>query len=114
MCLHLLTCGLACVAAYLQVENAAFDREAACAVPGMRGGFFFPDIFIVAELQNWQRPLAPFAGGGFTYTGLKIVTLLCCVLGAAPETLVYEALGRHGGEVTQFSALLVLIVWINS
>ena len=34
MCLHLLTCGLACVAAYLQVENAAFDREAACVVPG--------------------------------------------------------------------------------
>ena len=37
MCLHLLTCGLACVAAYLQVENAAFDREAACVVPGMIG-----------------------------------------------------------------------------
>ena len=42
MCLHLLTCGLACVAACLQVENAAFDREAACVVPGMRGGSFFP------------------------------------------------------------------------
>ena len=37
---------------------------------------------------------------------------MCCVLGAAQETLVYEALalGRHGGEVTEFSALLVLIV----
>ena len=55
MCLHLLTCGLAFVAAYLQVENAAFDREAACVVPGMRG-FFFPDIFIVAELKNWPTP----------------------------------------------------------
>ena len=42
MCLHLLTCGFACVAAYLQVENAAFDREAACVVPGVRGGSFFP------------------------------------------------------------------------
>ena len=42
MCLHLLTCGLACVAAYLQVGTAAFDREAACVVPGMRAGSFFP------------------------------------------------------------------------
>ena len=41
MCLHLLTCGLACVAAYLQVENAAFDREAACVVPGWGEVFFF-------------------------------------------------------------------------
>ena len=80
----------------------------------MRGGVLF-SLYLhrsVAELQNWQRPLAPFAGGGFTYTGLKIVrlTLRCCVLGAAPETLVYEALGRHAGEVTQFSALLLLNV----
>ena len=37
---------------------------------------------------------------------------MCCVLGAAQETLVYEAvaLGRHGGEVTELSALLVLNV----
>ena len=80
MCLHLLTCGLACVAAYLEVENAAFDREAACVVPGMRGVLFSRYLHL-AELQNWQRLLAPFAGGGVRYTGLKIMSSArCCVV----------------------------------
>ena len=104
MCLHLLTCGLACVAAYLQVENAAFDREAACVVPGMRGGSFFP-ISSSSRASELATTTTCFVCWWRFYIyrpyDREFSTLVCCVLGAAQETLAYEALalGRHGGEV---------------
>ena len=114
MCLDLLTCGLACVAAYLQVENAAFDREAACVVPGMRGVLFprYLHRSRASELATTNCTVCWWRFYIYRPYDREFSTLVCCVLGAAQETLAYEALalGRHGGEVTQFSALLVLNV----